>query len=229
MAPFLPDPVIASFQNAVAILFSGYKCVNTKCSPRFKEAPPEEEDIPWKCCRLAIGTGAHGALPVMEEVKLRAAQRNIESLIFKTDQAIGALKRNPEPTRCPARDLLKKPSAGAHPHEKGKVVKYPLKHLVVCERDRIGFAIQKWPQHLILPDLPVGRVALHADWMVYRSPKSFPSRSAFKHPKGSIGAAAVTFDPFQEIVFYKSRENEELPIFRLPKRPLKLTLVHAWF
>ena len=31
-----------------------------------------EEDIPWKCRRLVIGTGT-GALPVMDEVKARSA------------------------------------------------------------------------------------------------------------------------------------------------------------
>jgi hypothetical protein len=28
-----------------------------------------EEQIPWKCRRLVIGTGAYGRLPVMQEVK----------------------------------------------------------------------------------------------------------------------------------------------------------------
>ncbi len=28
-----------------------------------------EEDIPWKCHRLVVGTGANGAMPVMKEVK----------------------------------------------------------------------------------------------------------------------------------------------------------------
>ena len=32
-----------------------------------------EEDIPWKCRRLVIGTGT-GALPVMKEVKREAAR-----------------------------------------------------------------------------------------------------------------------------------------------------------
>ena len=30
-----------------------------------------EEDIPWGCRRLVVGTGADGALPVMHEVKAR--------------------------------------------------------------------------------------------------------------------------------------------------------------
>src|SRR5260370_17879661 len=36
-----------------------------------------EEEIPWKCRRLVIGTGT-GALPVMEEVKREAQQRKID-------------------------------------------------------------------------------------------------------------------------------------------------------
>ena len=31
-----------------------------------------EEEIPWKCHRLVIGTGAYGSMPVMKEVKLEA-------------------------------------------------------------------------------------------------------------------------------------------------------------
>src|SRR5215475_1998147 len=36
-----------------------------------------EEEIPWKCRRLIIGTGG-GALPVMEEVREEARRRNVE-------------------------------------------------------------------------------------------------------------------------------------------------------
>jgi hypothetical protein len=39
-----------------------------------------EEEIPWKCRRLVIGTGT-GALPVMEEVKREAQQRKIDLAI----------------------------------------------------------------------------------------------------------------------------------------------------
>lgn len=37
-----------------------------------------EEQIPWKCQRLVIGTGKYGSLPVMDEVKLEARRRGIE-------------------------------------------------------------------------------------------------------------------------------------------------------
>ncbi len=32
-----------------------------------------EEDIPWRCRQLVIGTGAHGSLPVMPEVEDEAS------------------------------------------------------------------------------------------------------------------------------------------------------------
>jgi hypothetical protein len=57
-----------------------------------------EEEIPWKCSRLVIGTGAYGGLPVMDEVKGEAERRNVELLILPTDKAIEVLKKNPEHT-----------------------------------------------------------------------------------------------------------------------------------
>jgi hypothetical protein len=50
-----------------------------------------EEEIPWKCHRLVIGTGG-GALPVVKEVKREARQREIELIILPTEQAIQVLK-----------------------------------------------------------------------------------------------------------------------------------------
>lgn len=57
-----------------------------------------EEDIPWKCRRLVVGTGAYGALPVMKEVKREAERRNIELLVLPTAQAIETLNKNTEKT-----------------------------------------------------------------------------------------------------------------------------------
>jgi hypothetical protein len=54
-----------------------------------------EEDIPWKCSRLIIGTGAHGSLPVMNEVKREAERRKVELLILPTREAIEVLKKTP--------------------------------------------------------------------------------------------------------------------------------------
>jgi hypothetical protein len=50
------------------------------------------EEIPWKCGRLIVGTGADAALPIMDEVKDEAARRKIELLILPTGEAIRALK-----------------------------------------------------------------------------------------------------------------------------------------
>ena len=59
-----------------------------------------EEDIPWKCRRLVIGTGAHGGLPVMKEVKREAKRRNVELLMVPTRQAIEALEQGAAETNA---------------------------------------------------------------------------------------------------------------------------------
>jgi len=59
-----------------------------------------EEDIPWKCRRLVVGTGAYSALPVMKEVKREAERRNIELEVLPTVQAIEALNQNTEKTNA---------------------------------------------------------------------------------------------------------------------------------
>ena len=50
-----------------------------------------EEDIPWRCRRLVIGTGADGALPVMQQVRDEARRRKVDLVILPTAQAIGVL------------------------------------------------------------------------------------------------------------------------------------------
>ena len=49
------------------------------------------EDIPWRCRRLVIGTGADGALPVMKEVHDQARRRGVDLVVLPTAQAIGVL------------------------------------------------------------------------------------------------------------------------------------------
>jgi hypothetical protein len=58
-----------------------------------------EEEIPWQCRRLVIGTGT-GALPVMDEVKREAERRAVELVIEPTAQAIARLKRDPGDTNA---------------------------------------------------------------------------------------------------------------------------------
>jgi hypothetical protein len=52
-----------------------------------------EEEIPWRCRRLVIGTGTYGRLPVMEELKDVAQRRKIELLLLPTEKAIRELRK----------------------------------------------------------------------------------------------------------------------------------------
>ena len=56
---------------------------------RFGHTPlSAREEIPWKCRRLIVGTGAYGSLPVMDEVAREAAERHVELVLLPTSQAI---------------------------------------------------------------------------------------------------------------------------------------------
>ena len=76
------------------------KKASKKFREKFGHTPLSlEEDIPWKCRRLVIGTGG-GALPVMEEVKQEAHRREIELTILPTADAIKTLQENPAHTNA---------------------------------------------------------------------------------------------------------------------------------
>jgi len=73
---------------------------NKKPSKKFRAAFGHtplsiEEDLPWKCRRLVVGTGT-GDLPIMDEVKREADRREIELVILPTAEAIKTLQENPE-------------------------------------------------------------------------------------------------------------------------------------
>jgi len=75
-----------------------------KASKKFREAFGHtplslEEDIPWKCRRLVVGTG-EGALPVMDQVKREAKRRNVELLILPTVEAMKLLNQHVEKTNA---------------------------------------------------------------------------------------------------------------------------------
>ena len=55
-----------------------------------------EEKIPWKCRRLVIGTGAHGRLPVMKEVKVEAERRHVELVVVPTSDALRLIESEPK-------------------------------------------------------------------------------------------------------------------------------------
>ena len=49
------------------------------------------EDIPWRCRRLVVGTGADGSLPVMQQVRDEARRRKVDLVVMPTAEAIDAL------------------------------------------------------------------------------------------------------------------------------------------
>jgi hypothetical protein len=51
------------------------------------------EEIPWRCRRLVIGTGADGALPVTQQVRDEARRRKVDLVVLPTAEAIGVLAR----------------------------------------------------------------------------------------------------------------------------------------
>ena len=69
-----------------------------KASKRYRDAYGHtpvsiEEDIPWRCRRLVVGTGAEGRLPVMPEVEKDAQLRKVELVVLPTQDAIAILNR----------------------------------------------------------------------------------------------------------------------------------------
>jgi hypothetical protein len=68
---------------------------------RFGHTPLSvQEDIPWNCKRLVIGTGMAGRLPVMEEVVAEAKRRGVELVPCPTPEAIRLLEDNPADTNA---------------------------------------------------------------------------------------------------------------------------------
>jgi hypothetical protein len=77
---------------------------NKKPSKKFRDSFGHtplslEEEIPWNCRRLVVGTGA-GAMPVMNEVRREAERRKVELIIFPTEEAIEFMKRHAENTNA---------------------------------------------------------------------------------------------------------------------------------
>jgi hypothetical protein len=58
------------------------------------------EAIPWDCRRLVIGTGADGALPVMDEVLEEARRRKVEVVSLPTREAIAVLQEERKKTNA---------------------------------------------------------------------------------------------------------------------------------
>ena len=54
-----------------------------------------EENIPWRCTSLIIGTGAYARLPVMVDVRHEADQRGVRLIVLPTAETIELLKKRP--------------------------------------------------------------------------------------------------------------------------------------
>jgi hypothetical protein len=58
-----------------------------------------EEPIPWHCRRLIVGTGADGALPIVDDVWAEARRRGVELIAVPTAEACRLLSAaDPEQT-----------------------------------------------------------------------------------------------------------------------------------
>jgi hypothetical protein len=50
------------------------------------------EEIPWRCERLVVGSGATGALPLADEVAEEARRQKVELVVLPTAEAIQELR-----------------------------------------------------------------------------------------------------------------------------------------
>jgi hypothetical protein len=76
-----------------------------KASKKFRDAFGHtplsvEENLPWRCTRLVIGTGAYGRLPVMDDVKREADERGVKLLVLPTAEAIAVVQKGGRKTNA---------------------------------------------------------------------------------------------------------------------------------
>lgn len=93
-----------NYPHDVVIAHGEVRKRRKKPSKRFRDAYGHtplsiEEEIPWDCRRLVIGTGT-GALPVMPEVRREAERRGIELIVKPTAEAIVVLQEGQKHTNA---------------------------------------------------------------------------------------------------------------------------------
>ncbi len=70
------------------------KSVSRKYKPKFGHTPLTiEENIPWDCKTLIIGTGFYRAMPITKEVFEEAEKRNVKILPVNTQDIVSMLKQ----------------------------------------------------------------------------------------------------------------------------------------
>lgn len=94
-----------SYDHDVVIEHGEIRKRKKAASKRFRDAYGHtplsiEEDIPWRCRRLVIGSGAVGSLPVMDEVEREARRRDVELVILITADAIEVLNEGMQDTNA---------------------------------------------------------------------------------------------------------------------------------
>ena len=58
------------------------------------------ERIPWNCHRLVVGTGVHGALPIVPELSREAERHGVELVVVPTAEAIALLQEDARETNA---------------------------------------------------------------------------------------------------------------------------------
>jgi len=72
-----------------AVINKRKKKESKKYSDRFGHTPlSPDENIPWECKYLIVGTGHSSSLPVMDEVYDTAVNRGVKMVIMSTPEAI---------------------------------------------------------------------------------------------------------------------------------------------
>lgn len=94
-----------TYEHDIVIDHGGIQKRQKKASKKFRDifghTPLSlEENIPWRCTRLVIGTGAYGRLPVMDDVKREADERGVTLIVLPTADAIKVLKKGPRKTNA---------------------------------------------------------------------------------------------------------------------------------
>ncbi|HIH78197.1 MAG TPA: hypothetical protein HA341_04665 [Halobacteria archaeon] len=76
-------------------IFKRDKKISKKYKDEFDGHTPltREEDIPWNCKTLVIGTGYYGALPISDDLKKEAEERGVKLKILKTPDAVDFLNK----------------------------------------------------------------------------------------------------------------------------------------
>jgi hypothetical protein len=86
-----------TYEHDIVINHGAIEKRKKKASKKFRDAFGHtplsvEENIPWRCSRLIVGTGTYGRLTVMDDVKREANLRGVKLIVLPTADAIEAFQ-----------------------------------------------------------------------------------------------------------------------------------------